>query len=642
MERPRPVVSIAKWGAACGPCAASKSKCIRSNTQSGARCDRKPPVGPTCVENVSSLLRPPPDGRTSIPSPLSSSSDHSGGDRAHSLDPAPSYDRAPSLEQASPELRAAHMSVAAQRAHRLRYDFHSGTPVTCVGQPPYREEDARPPDSDEALLSMYMNQLCPIFPFVIIPPGTTPAQLESRRPFLWKAIKLVSSIRILRSLCTQNFFAMDYLSEAIFIRSERSLDLVEGMLVITAYYQYMCIFHSQFTNLVRLATGMLADMGMNRAAVFNEKRYSNQERRVILGVWYITSHASMSWSNRVEPMRYTKHIDQCLRELQQSAEYETDALAVEIVRIQHLAGRIYRAYSQSDDMDDLPGVPTIHLDSYSTAFKAELARLQASLPEKLRYNYFLLSHYDLVRLQLYEPALGDKTGSGQSTPGLDTSNMPSAPGRPDLEELRHLCHALKATFTHVLSIPVCSYFYFPQTSFAMILHSIMIICRWVKLSTTKDPELGQFFSLPEVQIDAAGLLEQLADRFETSTREMRAAFGVWDNPKLEHAASKVRFARSRLKRMGEIVVVAGSEALLLDKYVGLASNLAADETAGPAVGAESSEVAIAEGPGTDLQYHPGPLYGMELDLDFFLDVLGDWDMSFATPETESVGNMYGP
>jgi hypothetical protein len=94
----------------------------------------------------------------------------------------------------------------------------------------------------------------------------------------------------------------------------------------------------------------------------------------------------MSWSSRVEPVRYTKHIDQCLKELQQSAEYETDALAVELVRIQQLAGRIYRTYTQSDGMDDLPGVPAIPADVYSTAFKAELARLQASLPEKLRYN----------------------------------------------------------------------------------------------------------------------------------------------------------------------------------------------------------------------------------------------------------------
>jgi hypothetical protein len=36
----RKATSIAKWGAACAPCATAKAKCIRSNSAVGSKCDR--------------------------------------------------------------------------------------------------------------------------------------------------------------------------------------------------------------------------------------------------------------------------------------------------------------------------------------------------------------------------------------------------------------------------------------------------------------------------------------------------------------------------------------------------------------------------------------------------------------------------
>ena len=92
-------------------------------------------------------------------------------------------------------------------------------------------EDLVPVESDETLLSIYRNQLSGPLPFVIIPAGTTPRQLHATRPFLMKVIRMVASVRHLRLVRGQSRAVMEHISNAILMRSERSLDLLQGILV---------------------------------------------------------------------------------------------------------------------------------------------------------------------------------------------------------------------------------------------------------------------------------------------------------------------------------------------------------------------------------------------------------------------------
>ena len=90
--------------------------------------------------------------------------------------------------------------------------------------------------------------------------------------------------------------------------------------------------------------------------------------------------------NRQEPMRYTKHIDQCLNDLRDAAEFESDQLLVELIRIQHLSDRVYQINSRRDLVAELPGIPVTPVAVYRRAFITELDRLRSSLPENLRSN----------------------------------------------------------------------------------------------------------------------------------------------------------------------------------------------------------------------------------------------------------------
>lgn len=173
---------------------------------------------------------------------------------------------------------------------------------TCTCMAAVAKEDLVPLESDETLLSIYKNQLSSRFPFVTIPAGTTARQLQASRPLLMKVIRMVASVRHLRLMKGQSHAVMEHISNAILIRSERSLDLLQGILVFLGFYHYFCMTHAQFNNLTRLAVSLAEDMDLSTCPKSRQRRSqlplvraeesisrTNEERRALLGVWYMSS-----------------------------------------------------------------------------------------------------------------------------------------------------------------------------------------------------------------------------------------------------------------------------------------------------------------------------------------------------------------
>ena len=189
--------------------------------------------------------------------------------------------------------------------------YNSYAPPRCICRAEVGEAPAQI-ESDESLLAIYQHHLSPRFPFVIIPRTTSPAMLQSSRPFLFSCIKMVASFNNMHSMRAQMFAIMRRISDHLLMRSERSLDLLQGIIVALGWYQNHCMIHAQQTNLVSLAAGLLADMGLNRQPEVQERTNilvldpvqppprTNEERRAILGVWFLSS-SSVLW-----PSSHTK------------------------------------------------------------------------------------------------------------------------------------------------------------------------------------------------------------------------------------------------------------------------------------------------------------------------------------------------
>lgn len=176
------------------------------------------------------------------------------------------------------------------------------TDSTCTCMAIADRDDHVPMESDETLLSIFRNQLSSQWPFVIIPAGKTPSQLQATRPFLMRAIKMTASVRHLQLVRGQSRAVMEHISNAMLMRSERSLDLLQGILVFLGFYHYHCMAHAQFNNLVRLAVSLVEDLDLNTCPKSQQQSSqvplirtgepvsrTNEEKRALLGVWYISS-----------------------------------------------------------------------------------------------------------------------------------------------------------------------------------------------------------------------------------------------------------------------------------------------------------------------------------------------------------------
>lgn len=115
------------------------------------------------------------------------------------------------------------------------------------------------------------------------------------------AIRMVSSFRSIRSMRAQMYHLMKHLADYMLVRSEKSLDLLLGIIVMLGYQQYHCCLHGQLNNLITLASSLIGDMGLNRPPGLNERTRlmvvrppelngrSNEERRAFAGAWYWAS-----------------------------------------------------------------------------------------------------------------------------------------------------------------------------------------------------------------------------------------------------------------------------------------------------------------------------------------------------------------
>ncbi|KAK9250686.1 hypothetical protein V1507DRAFT_339903 [Lipomyces tetrasporus] len=579
MDKPASITRSSAWGAACDSCAKAKARCIRSNKTPEAGCDRCRSLEKSCTERAYK-----PRKKRQIKH-LKSQRSRLEERLSGVVDSLNQSERIPSLRDASPEPTGQRSPLGTvEFPARRQSDTLASAPLpgfntfarpACTCDAAVDNEDINPAESDETVLSIYSNQLGTQFPFVVIPPGVTMAQLQRTRPFLTKVIGMVTSIRNRRSMWGQSRAVMQHISDAVFMRSERSLDLLQGIIAFLGYYHYFCLAHGQFNNLAHLAISMIGDMGLDRRVKPREKtRYlamdpeeprarTNEERRVLLGVWYMCSNAALAF-NKVESPKYTRHHEQCLNELEDAAEYETDGLLVQLVRIQHLTDRIFQFTHRDQMVDELPvlALPETTVHMRFSALQAELDRLEYSLPERLKSNYLLSSHYSTAQLRLFEPLLSD------ISPSLANTEM--------FNHHHPATSVLNSWLNTWLAIPVCYYFHMPQPGYGHLIYAITMLVRQARLSLLSRAHPNRASSIsdvPGVTVNTASIglgtetserlvldaLESLAARFGAARGEMGAAYGkVWENDFLDLVAKTLRGKKTRIERWSRILVTTGS------------------------------------------------------------------------------------
>ena len=139
-------------------------------------------------------------------------------------------------------------------------------------------------DDKEAniLLTIFRDEMCSAFPFVVIPDSVCAQDLRRDRPFLYLAVIAISTRN---SMHQQELgkVIMQQLAEKMLVNGERSMDLLLGTLTYAGWYvletcyrkslanllQNRCYYHffnvPQLTSLVSTASTLIYDLGLNKS-----------------------------------------------------------------------------------------------------------------------------------------------------------------------------------------------------------------------------------------------------------------------------------------------------------------------------------------------------------------------------------------
>ncbi|KAF7560362.1 hypothetical protein G7046_g3777 [Stylonectria norvegica] len=491
-----------RWGAACGPCAETKAKCIRTNLNPDSKCDRCQKLLKDCSDQVrrprkKRLVKP---SRTAeieerlngLVNLLTVPGDVSGAESPTNPESLPAETEARTSQQTIPSTAPGNSSEPAQNPWAVPEIYNSYAPPLCIcraqsGDPP------PPPDTDDALLNFYRTQLQRLHPFVIIPSTISAASLKSTRPFLMSAIRMVASVRSLTSMRAQMYHLMKHIADHMLVRSEKSLDMLLGIIVIVGWYQYHCFVHAQLNTLLHLAATLVEELGLRHQPlprggnVFISKRSvapparTNEERRALVGVWFMTSCMSINLQ-KMASYPYTDYAQECLNDLESDLEHPSDLSLVSLVRIQHLVERIHQMKYKVNILGEMSPLSSVQTAEHVASFQSELDHLRDSLPMQLKTDKIFMTYLHSATLRLYEPPIIDneQINSISSSFASNTSD-----GGNTLKQLYLTRNALVAWFDNWLAVPVSAY-YCQTTEFAaQLIYSIAMLGRWARLETPR-------------------------------------------------------------------------------------------------------------------------------------------------------------
>ncbi|KAI1628076.1 hypothetical protein EDD37DRAFT_290559 [Exophiala viscosa] len=264
-----------------------------------------------------------------------------------------------------------------------------------------------PPAIEERLFSDFRTYMNGYFPYVIIPPQVSSASVREEKPFLFRTCIAVAchvDPPVQRQLGEELF---RHIGESMLLKAEKSLDLLQGILVLISWYQCYNFYNPQWMNLLHLASALAIDLGINRpnhsgpwppvgmvvdtnqlihGKSVNHGCKTSDERRALLGVYYLTAELAACF-RRVDSMQWTHHLEDCCNALLAADEYASDIEAVQMVRLHRMVGRYH------DGSVPLENVP---ISTYSRCVQDDFQRFRKDLPAGLegstRFELHVLSH----------------------------------------------------------------------------------------------------------------------------------------------------------------------------------------------------------------------------------------------------------
>ncbi|KAE9364158.1 hypothetical protein N431DRAFT_549798 [Stipitochalara longipes BDJ] len=374
-------------------------------------------------------------------------------------------------------------------------------------------------DEAELMLDMFRRYMAPQFPFVLIPLDMTAAALRQKKPFLYLVIMMVSFQGEASRQLALGVRVKEHLSHAMIMRSEKSLDLLQGLLVSMGWYHFQIKLGNQFTNIVYLMLALVTDLSLNipsRIYSVSPHMYLEavskrrplptertlEERRAFLGCFYITAVVSMC-AKDIDPLRFTDYTRECCQIITEAGEYPTDQYLVNLVRMHSMTEQINRMLS-CDESESLGASLSAPMGMCIQLLGKELQSIKASIVPGTPENTFLLMHYHTLEMRLHKVALLDQVPSSQY--GTYTTTR--------LHILYSCLMATEAFFKVFFTLPDAAYITMPYVFTAQFMHATITLS---KLLYFQDPAWDRQYVASV--LDLPTIIETLISKVDDSVQK---------------------------------------------------------------------------------------------------------------------------
>ncbi|TDZ38782.1 Transcriptional regulator WAR1 [Colletotrichum spinosum] len=568
---PHPVTSggiPAPYGRACTNCARAKCKCILRPV--GGACERCHRLEKTCQPSnpLRKRSKKPSSSRTAqLEEKLDglvralTQSGRSGelGIDIDNVTPASAAAAAASRREQSSEAGEYVNTAGAGRDGGARARGGSLPTPTQTASPEETmfDDDADDflpsPDEAEALFEAFRGQNMLYFPFLHFRATMTARELRAEKPFLWICIMTVTS-RVASQQLALGERVRQITGQKLIVDNERSIDYLLGLLCVLGWANhqlgnkpFMCLF-------CQVAIGLVFDLGLNKDPVdtlnpflcwkaAQEKDKNNQQslllrnqqprtmeqRRAILAAYIITSSVS-GFLGKMDPLRWTPHMEECLQVLDQQPGTPADRTLVALTKMRLLNEEASRLSWRPEVIYDATDAAKTPPSMYVKLLRGQLQKVIQALPSELQSSDTVISQLHCTELAIQEIALSSKTGA------CVPSNLPDV---ARLDILYACLHAVKSWFEHFFTLPPAAYYAIPFLVFAQLSHCTIALYR---LSILDDPVWDR--QSVRSTIDLIATMEEVANRFTRVIIEAGLSIDIEEGNAFAKAVKTMRGLKS--------------------------------------------------------------------------------------------------
>ncbi|KAJ4352128.1 uncharacterized protein N0V89_007475 [Didymosphaeria variabile] len=383
------------------------------------------------------------------------------------------------------------------------------------------------PETAERIFQRYVNEICPHFPAVPFPAGTTARELREKKPLLFLSILAGSSHGAAEQLVSQDVqrdltkILKDQFADIIWRNGEKSLEVVQALQVGVLWYRPPLHYEQHnFYMMVNCAAVMALDLGLGRRntptvmklAVGPFRRChpntsSIESRRTFLVCYYLCMSITMVLRRPIL-LRWTKYMEESVKLLETSPEaLPSDKILCQHVKMAHIGENISVQFCMDDPSVEV-AISEPKVIYALKIFENELQQLRddnASLFKDVDPALRLAEH--VTNLYMHEIALHHNQSPADFQPPFPQETFASgvsskeAVGPAHIGALGECLTATHGILDTILSVPLDTLLTLPVIFCVRAIYAIVCLMKmWV--SVTSSGEVGNFINKDLLQIEA--------------------------------------------------------------------------------------------------------------------------------------------